>query len=247
MLKNSQLVVIPVFNEERTITSVIEKVSLYTKADILVIDDGSTDSSWDKLKKQKRAITLRHPRNMGYGKTLIDGFLYAIEHTYKALVTIDCDEQHEPQKIPEFFNELEEADILSGSRYLFDFSDNNSPPPERKKINLAITEIINRLTKFNLTDSFCGFKAYRVEALKKLNITEPGYGMPLQLWIQAWKETLSIKEKAVARIYKDMTRSFGEDLDNSERRLKYYKSIIKKETELRRHEKQAGPTELIFS
>ena len=60
-----------------------------------------------------------------------------------------------------------------------------------------------------LTDAFCGFKAYRVEALSSLRITETGWGMPLQLWVQAARLGLRVKEVAVPRIYLDPNRAFG--------------------------------------
>ena len=62
---------------------------------------------------------------------------------------------------------------------------------------------------FDLTDAFCGFKAYRVEALAKLQVTETGYAMPLELWVQAACQKLSVVEVAVPRIYLDESRSFG--------------------------------------
>lgn len=77
-----------------------------------------------------------------------------------------------------------------------------------------------------LTDAFCGFKAYRVESLKKLELTETGYAMPLELWVQAACQKLKVVEVAVPRIYLDENRSFGEVLDNADTRLKYYHDVI---------------------
>ena len=74
-------------------------------------------------------------------------------------------------------------DIVSGSRYLKDFAGDNQSP-RRGKINETITGEINCRLGLHLTDAFCGFKAYRVPSLAKLNITEPGYAMPLELWVR---------------------------------------------------------------
>ncbi|MBU2591680.1 MAG: glycosyltransferase family 2 protein, partial [Nitrospinae bacterium] len=79
------------------------------------------------------------------------------------------------------------------------------------------------------TDSFCGFKGYRIEALSKLSLTEQGYGMPLQLWIQACKEKLKVAEKATKRIYSNVGRIFGGELDDPEKRFIYYKKIMEVE------------------
>ncbi len=95
---------------------------------------------------------------------------------------------------------------------------------------MEITQILNSITSLNLTDSFCGFKAYKTNALRKMNLTKNGYGMPLQLWIQAWKLGLTVKEIPVKLTYIDMSKRFKGGLDNPVIRLKYYKKIIMSET-----------------
>ena len=94
---------------------------------------------------------------------------------------------------------------------------------------MEITQTLNKLTGLNLTDSFCGFKAYKVDALKEMKLTENGYGTPLQLWMQAWKLGLRIKEISVKLIYNNTSRSFSGELDKPAIRLSYYKEIIEKE------------------
>src|SRR5262249_39545217 len=90
----------------------------------------------------------------------------------------------------------------------------------------TITAELNERFGLNLTDAFCGFKAYRREALEKLHLTETGWGMPLQLWVQAAHLGLRIKEVGVPRLYLDPTRAFGGVLDDAEQRLAYYRGII---------------------
>ncbi len=146
------------------------------------------------------------------------------------MVTIDCDGQHEPQRIPQFVaacdDSEEGADIVSGSRYLERFAGDSSPPAQRRKINLQVTRELNRRLCLNLTDAFCGFKAYRVEALAKLNVTEPGYAMPLELWVQAAHHGLRVIELPVPLIYLDERRSFGGALDDAATRLEYYHLML---------------------
>lgn len=220
------LVIIPIFNEAKYLSGVIKEVKKYIceSTDILAIDDGSTDDTPKLLKEIEDIEVLTHENNLGYGRTLIDGFEYAIRNNYKNTVTIDCDWQHEPAHIREFCSLLDKHDIISGSRYLM--PSNEEPPPERLSVNREITKRINEITGYNLTDSFCGFKAYKVEALKKLKLTESNYGMPIQLWIQAWKNGLTVKEIPVGLIYFDRTRQFPGDLRKAEARLKYYNEII---------------------
>src|SRR5262249_2112239 len=87
-------------------------------------------------------------------------------------------------------------------------------------------EELNARFGLHLTDAFCGFKAYRRCALKKLNITETGWGMPLQLWVQSARLGLRIKEVGVPRLYLDPNRAFGAVLDNVDERLAYYRKVM---------------------
>ena len=221
------LTLLPIYNEEATVNQVLDLVVKYAQ-DILVVDDGSTDDTSNLLSKRSDINVLDHGKNRGYGAALISGFQYAADHGYQFVVTIDCDGQHEPQRIQDFVSRIENstADIVSGSRYLGTFEEDSSAPVERKKINQLITETIDDVMKIKLTDAFCGFKAYRVDALKRLELTEPGYAMPLELWVQAACHKLEVVEVAVPRIYLDENRSFGELLDNADTRLQYYHEVI---------------------
>jgi len=222
------LVIIPCFNEAKTIRSVLEEVRLYAQgSDILIIDDGSTDEGAYLLSQLKGVEIIFHPQNLGYGRTLIDGFEYAKEKNYDACLTIDCDAQHEPNLIPHFLEELPGWDVVSGSRYLN--PPKEPPPTDRYQLNMEITALINDLTGFHLTDSFCGFKAYWVSSLSKIKLTEPGYGMPLQFWIRAAKAGFKVKEIPVPLIYIDRERSFPGRLKSAEERRRYYLEVISKE------------------
>jgi dolichol-phosphate mannosyltransferase len=221
------LVAIPVFNEAKTLKDVLDEVRQHAR-DILVIDDGSTDGTPDLLRQERLICQVRHRENLGYGQSLIDAFRFASQHDYDWLITIDCDEQHEPSWIPEFLRAAAEddADIISGSRYLVDFEGNSRPPVDRRAINQKITDVLNEVLGLKLTDAFCGFKAYRVEALERLNITIPGYAMPIQLWVQAARQGLRIRELPVRLIYKDPNRFFGGSLDDADVRLLYYYDVL---------------------
>jgi dolichol-phosphate mannosyltransferase len=106
---------------------------------------------------------------------------------------------------------------------------NGTAPQDRRAINVRITQVINTITGFDLTDSFCGFKAYRVDALRKLRLTDTGYAMPLQFWIQAKYFGLRVTELPVSRIYDDPNRTFGGGLDDPEVRLNHYLTTIENE------------------
>jgi len=216
---------IPVYNEERHLLGVLDEVRRYSP-NIVVINDGSTDGTAELLAGQPDLHVLTHPRNRGYGAALVSAFAYTLEQDADVLVTMDCDGQHEPARIPVLLEAIHNADIVSGSRYLRDFRQDTPAPYDRRRINQQITTELNERFGLNLTDAFCGFKAYRREALARLRITEPGWGMPLQLWIQAACLGLRIKEVGVPRVYLDPNRAFGDMLDDPEERLAYYRRVL---------------------
>lgn len=223
------LTALPVYNELKSVNGVLDEV-VRQAGDVLVVDDGSRDGTSELLEQRSDIALLSHSSNRGYGAALMSAFDYALTHGYELLVTIDCDGQHEPQRIRDFVKEYERkgADIISGSRYLQSFGSNNVPPVERRRINHHITQVLNARLNLNLSDAFCGFKAYRVESLARLRLTETGYALPLELWVQAACHSLEIIEYPVPLIYLDESRSFGAQLDNGDTRLKYYLDVIER-------------------
>ena len=176
---------------------------------------------FDSLRRDIQVVT--HEENRGYGAALLTAFDYAVRNGYDKLVTIDCDGQHEPMRIPEFFDACAgDVDIVSGSRYLKQFEGDSQPPEQRRRVNEQVTAELNRRLGLSLTDAFCGFKCYRVVALPNLKISEPGYAMPLEVWVQAAHAGLKIVELPVPLIYLDEKRSFGGVLDDAQTRLEYY-------------------------
>jgi glycosyltransferase involved in cell wall biosynthesis len=225
------VVIVPLFNEEETVAEVLAAVRRHTTADILVVNDGSTDGSGRVLARcgsDVRVIT--HAQNEGYGQSLIDGFGYAVDHHFDAAVTIDCDLQHEPRLIPRFLHAVQAFDIVSGSRYHPDAPGHQDPaPPDRLQINQEVTRIVNDLTGYRLTDAWCGFKAYRVAGLARMQLDERSYGLPLQVWLQAARLGLTVTEIPVPRIYKNPGRRFWGGLDDPATRRTYYLSVIDRE------------------
>src|SRR6516165_9439573 len=220
------LTAIPVYNEEANLQPVLAEV-LRHAGDVLVVDDGSTDLTPELLRAFPTIQVIRHERNRGYGAGLRSAFERAIDRGYDGLVTIDCDGQHEPSLIPEIASHLDEADIVSGSRYLKIFDPSQRPPEERRRINVEVTRWLNECLGLKLTDAFCGFKSYRSSALARFDITDDGYAMPLQVWVQAVAHGLRIVEVPVPLIYLDESRAFGGSLDDAHYRLEHYKRVFR--------------------
>lgn len=221
------LTALPVYNEVRHVTAVLDEVAKYA-TDVLVVDDGSTDGTCALLAERHDVDVLVHAQNRGYGAALRTAFDYAIVRRYDVIVTIDCDGQHEPQRIVQFATGCQEADIISGSRYLDQRQSLEGAPADRRRINHQITAELDEKLGLQLTDAFCGFKAYCVRALARLTLTENGYAMPLELWVQAARHDLRIVERPVPLIYLDEERSFGGALDSAHCRLKYYQQVVQR-------------------
>jgi glycosyltransferase involved in cell wall biosynthesis len=220
------LVGIPVYNEQRYVNRVLSEVRRYA-SDVLVIDDGSTDETPSLLARHPVEV-IRHATNRGYGRSMQDMIRWARFDGFDWLITMDCDEQHEPAAIPRFVEAIRAggADVISGSRYLLETPLDDAPPADRRRINARLTAEINRRLGLGITDAFCGFKAYRVGPCSELELAVDGYDFPMRFWVEAAAAGLRISEVPVRLIYNDPTRSFGGPLDEPDQRLAHYEATF---------------------
>jgi glycosyltransferase involved in cell wall biosynthesis len=114
------LLVIPAFNEQRSIGTVVDRVrATGLDLDVLVVNDGSRDDT-AALAAAHGATVVSHPFNLGYGAALQTGYKYALRHDYDYVVQMDADGQHDPAYIPRLLEPVRagEADVVIGSRFI---------------------------------------------------------------------------------------------------------------------------------
>ncbi len=166
------LILIPACNEEASLGQVLTELQqTLPTADILVIDDGSSDGT-PRVIQQHAVQSLRHPFNLGYGSALLTGYVYAHRHGYQRVVQMDADGQHDPSSVPCLLEALDQgADLAIGSRFLTGKSKASSPL--RRSGSWILSLMVKTWTGKRFTDPTSGFQALSWSALEEL--TEEGF------------------------------------------------------------------------
>lgn len=166
-LLKKTIIVIPAYNEAKNIIKVIKGVRANLKdAQILIIDDFSSDETSRLVEKKNNITTLRHPFNMGYASSCQTGFKYAYENGYEIVIQMDADGQHEPESIKNLIKPIikNEADLCIGSRFLNNKIYRASIP--RKIGMFLLGRIATFFTKTKITDPTSGFQALNRKVLR---------------------------------------------------------------------------------
>ena len=188
-------VVIPVYNEAPTLHQLIERVlevppPAIPRTDrrctrtIVLIDDGSTDGSTEMVRElgEREGFDAQlHPKNRGKGAALSTGFARVLELGADVAIVQDADLEYDPSEHEAVLRPILDgrADVVIGSRFIG--QTHRVLYYWHSVANRAITTFSNMLTNLNLTDVECCFKAFRREALAKLTIREPRFGVEPEL------------------------------------------------------------------
>ena len=195
-------VVIPAYNEEKTIRKVVRKVlALECVQQVVVIDDCSSDRTPQivdalALEHPDLVLALHHDKNKGKTEALKTGFQRA---TGSIIIVQDADLEYDPEEIPRLIQPIVEgyADVVYGSRFLV-----------RKAArvlyfyhylaNRSLTFLSNMFTNINLTDVETGYKVFRSEILREMVITSSGYGFEIEVTAKVAKLKCAIYEAPIS-------------------------------------------------
>lgn len=167
------LVVVPAYNEEMAIRQTLEELLSFrgqTPMDIIVIDDGSVDSTAEIVSQYPDIILISLPFNLGIGGAVQTGFLYALEHGYQIAVQFDADGQHNPQDIPLLVAPIlqHEADVVIGSRFLQPRDGSYLSSPLRRAGIFIFKYLNSFIVRQRVTDNTSGFRAFNRSAIRLL-------------------------------------------------------------------------------
>jgi glycosyltransferase involved in cell wall biosynthesis len=206
-------VVIPSFNAARHLAAVVENTARYVPhSHIIVVDDGSTDDTFDTA-KTTGAVVVRHAVNQGKGAALKTGLNKAIEMGLAFAITLDADGQHNPDEIPRFLEcqLATDADIIVGNR----MAEVKNMPGDRVFANKATSLFVSLRTGVKVPDSQNGYRLIRTATFKKLEpvLKAVKYEAESEILIKAAKAGARIESVPVETIYASEASSVNPWID----------------------------------
>jgi len=193
--------VIPAYNVENTIAKVVSQTKKFVD-EVIAINDGSKDGTFKILRKLGVTV-INHPKNKGLGCALRDGFKEALKKGFDIIVTLDSDGQHNPEDIERLVTRLKknQADVVIGSR-LLDQKEWSNFPKTRLYGNRLMTLFTNLIChKKVTTDSQGGYRAFKREALKKLELKAERMEISSEIIFEVAKNNLRLKEIPIKATY----------------------------------------------
>ena len=195
------LVVIPTFNEADNIPKLIPAVLRQAEnIDILVVDDGSPDGTGNIVKEimttNPHVQIVERQGKQGLGTAYVVGFRYAIQHGYDYVFEMDADFSHNPNDIPVFLANIKNADLVIGSRYINGVRVLNWPM-NRLLLSYSANVYTQIITGIPVRDATGGFKCYRIETLKAIDldkIRSNGYAFQIEMSFKIWKKGFRLIE-----------------------------------------------------
>lgn len=202
------LIIIPTYNEIENLPRIIPALeALNLGLEILIVDDGSPDGTGEWVREQQASRPHLHlierSGKQGLGSAYVAGFRYALEHGYDFIFEMDADFSHDPEYIKDFLVAIGEADLVIGSRYIHGVNVVNWPM-SRLLLSYFANMYARLVTGMPVRDATGGFKCFRADALRKLDldrISSGGYSFQIEINYKLWKKGCRIREIPI--IFKD--------------------------------------------
>jgi dolichol-phosphate mannosyltransferase len=204
------LIIIPTYNEIENLPLMIPALeALNLGLEVLIVDDGSPDGTGAWVKEQQKTKPHLHlierKGKLGLGSAYVRGFRYALEHGYDFVFEMDADFSHDPGYIKDFLVAIQDADLVIGSRYINGVNVVNWPM-SRLLLSYFANMYARWITGIPVRDATGGFKCFRAEALRKIDldrIGSGGYSFQIEVNFKLWKKGCRIREIPI--IFKDRT------------------------------------------
>lgn len=189
------------YNEEKHIQKVTNQCLKQIK-DVIVVNDGSRDSTLKEIKKTKAKI-ITYNKNQGKGAALKKGFSYATKNKFDYLILLDADGQHDPREIPKFIKiiEKEQPDLVIGCRK----KRHSDMPYIRRATNFLTSLIISTKSGQYVKDSQSGYRAIKLSFLKKIKLKRKRYDLESEILLKMMNKEAKIRCISIKTIYKDET------------------------------------------
>jgi glycosyltransferase involved in cell wall biosynthesis len=191
-------VIIPTYNEAKEISRLVKQIK-EKKLDVLVVDDGSIDST-AQIASSVGAVVLKNSSNEGKGSCLKKGFKYALDNNFDAVITMDGDGQHLPEDLPCLIQKAIKSgsDIFVGNR----MRQTEGMPWVRIITNKFMSLVISALSKQNIPDTQCGFRLIKRPVLEKVELRTSKFETETEILIKAARLGFKIESVPVKTVYR---------------------------------------------
>lgn len=195
------LIIFPTYNERDNIEKIVHSViPLDPRIHVLIVDDNSPDGTGevaDRLATQlNKVFVLHREQKQGLGRAYIAGFKWAIEKKFDFIFEMDADFSHSPEYIKDFLREIQNSDLVIGSRYISGVNVINWPM-SRLLLSYYANVYTRLITGLPLRDATGGFKCFRREVLEAIDLDQvksTGYSFQIEVSMRAWKKGFRIRE-----------------------------------------------------
>ena len=196
------IAVVPTYNERANLAELVEKIHQAAKGlHILIVDDNSPDGTGalaDELRQKHpdQIFVLHREKKEGLGRAYVDGFNEALKKDYEYILQMDADLSHDPAHLPRFFEQIENHDLVVGSRYLHGISVVNWDLKRLIMSKLA-TNYVRFVTRMPFTDATSGFKCWRRAALEAIgyeDVFSSGYVFLVEMKYKAYRRGFRVTE-----------------------------------------------------